>query len=87
MRSGTGWRRWGLSRVEGAFDVGHLRRDSAGVSPHNHAIFHFEHLHRCQPKPDRAKIAALRSVLTVVESSNRRPPEQAYELYREAIGK
>ena len=37
-----------------------------------------------QPKPDRGKIAALRSVLTVVESSDRRPPEQAYELYREA---
>ena len=40
-----------------------------------------------EAKPDRKKIAALRAVLTVVESADRRPPEQAYELYREAMGK
>ena len=38
-------------------------------------------------KPDRKKTTALRAVLTVVESSDRRPPEQTYEIYREAVGK
>ena len=38
-----------------------------------------------EAKPDRKKVAALRAVLTAVESSDRRPPEQAYEIYREAM--
>jgi hypothetical protein len=35
-------------------------------------------------KPDPQKVAALRAVLGVVETSDRTPPEQAYELFREA---
>jgi photosystem II stability/assembly factor-like uncharacterized protein len=44
-------------------------------------------MEEAKAKPDRKKLAALRAVLSVVESADRRPPEQAYEVYREAMGK
>lgn len=49
------------------------------------AAWHALKAEEAKPKPDPKKVAKLRAVLGVVETSGRTPPEQAFELFHETM--